>query len=74
MSTSYKPTFHKDGSITYWIDSYGWFYRKHPAQIPSKIILEWRAQDHKKWARAMLARGFVCKDNKWVPVHELKTV
>jgi len=74
MSHNYYPTFHKDNSITYWVESYGWFHRKHPAQIPTKVIAEWRAQDRKKWALAMIARGFVRKGNKWIPQHEIKNV
>jgi hypothetical protein len=69
--SNYNPTFHKDGTITYWVDSYGWFHRKHPSTVPPKVIADWRAQDRKKWALAMIARGFVKRSGKWVPAHPL---
>lgn len=72
MSTDYNPVFHKDNSITYWDDSRGWFHRVHPCKIPKRIIENWRASDRKKWAKAMLSRGFVKKNNVWMPAHEIK--
>lgn len=74
LTPNYNPTFHKDGSITYWCDSYGWFHRKHPATIPKKIMESWRAKDRKQWALAMLKRGFVKKNNVWQPAHEMKQI
>ena len=72
MTTSYNPVFHKDGTVTYWLDSYGWFHRVHPANVKTKAMKEWRAKDRKKWGAAMLMRGFVKKSGKWVPAHEMK--
>lgn len=74
MSTNYNPVFHKDGSITYWDDSRGWFHRVHPSRVNPRIMKDWRAQDRKKWVLAMLQRGFVKKSGRWVPVHEIKNV
>lgn len=72
MSYSYNPTFHQDGTVTYWLDSYGWFHRVHPANVNKKAMKTWRAKDRKNWQAAMLKRGFVKRGNVWVPVHELK--
>lgn len=69
MSHNYNPVFHRDGSITYWKDSYGWIHRVHPSKIHVKTIAQWRTQDRKKWALAMLKRGFVKRNNVWVPQH-----
>lgn len=72
MSYTYNPTFHQDGSITYWLDSYGWFHRVHPRKIGKKVLQEWRAKDRKSWEKSMTKRGFVKRNNVWVPYHELK--
>ena len=61
------PTFHKDGSITYWRDSYGWFHRVHPVFVNKTVLESWRAKDRKKWAAAMLKRGFIQKGGVWQP-------
>ena len=74
MATNYHPKFHKDGTVTYWFDSYGWFHRVHPANVKTKAMKTWRGQDRRKWGRAMLMRGFVEKGCKWVPVHKIESV
>lgn len=70
----YNPTFHKDGSITYWLDSKGWIHRVHPAKVSKAAIEQWRVSDRKKWALAMLKRGFIKRNNTWVPQHEAREV
>lgn len=39
--TKYNPIFHKDGTVTYWLDSYGWFHRKHKLTIPGAVVAKW---------------------------------
>lgn len=73
-SGSHNPTFHHDGSITYWDDSRGWFHRVHPSKVNPRIMKTWRAQDRKKWALAMVKRGFIKQGGKWIPAHEIKKV
>jgi hypothetical protein len=74
MTYNYNPTFHKDGSITYWRESHGWIHRVHPSRVDGRSIRGWSKQEKEKWAAAMLTRGFVKKNNKWVPVHSLTAV
>jgi hypothetical protein len=68
---SYNPIFHHDGSITYWVNFYGWFHRVHPAKISAKDVASWRAKDRRKWGDAMLKRGFIRKGGKWIPAHNI---
>ena len=74
MSYNHNPTFHQDGTITYWVDSYGWFHRRHPCNVPKNVVAQWRAQDRRKWAAAMIKRGFIQKGGVWQPAHEMKEV
>ena len=68
------PVFHQDGTITYWLDSYGWFHRAHPVNVSKNAMETWRAQDRKKWTTAMLKRGFIQKGGVWQPAHNMKVV
>ena len=67
----YNPIFHNDNSITYWLESFGWVHRAHPSNVSSKTLHNWRAQDVRKWKAAMLKRGFIQRDGKWIPEHKL---
>ena len=37
----YTPTFHKDGTVTYWDDRYGWRHRVHPVLVKGAIVCRW---------------------------------
>lgn len=65
--TTYNPRFHQDGTITYWRDSYGWFYRVHPALIPGVIIAVWDKKYIAKWENAMGKKGYIKVRGKWIP-------
>jgi len=68
------PTFHNDGSITYFDPSKGWKYRVHPSFVPSYIIRLWPNEYYSKWEKAMYNRGFIHTNLGWRPAHPPRTV
>lgn len=63
----HSPTFHKDGSITYWMESRGWIYRVHPSKVARRALGTFTDLEMRKWQRAMFQRGFVNAGGQWIP-------
>lgn len=51
--TKYQPIFYKDGTITYWVDTYGWFHRIHPKAVMGKVAAKWK-KAHRDKLKALL--------------------
>lgn len=65
----HSPTFHKDGSITYWMESRGWIYRVHPSKVTRRALGTFTDLEIRKWQRAMIQRGFIYRHNVWIPAN-----
>lgn len=68
---SYSPTFHTDGSITYWRDSYGWQHRVHPSKVHPRSLAGWTRTQIERWEDAMRRRGFVKVRGAWRPLYKI---
>ena len=62
----YAPKFHKDGTISYWVESYGWFHRIHPLNIPPKTRGAWEKKDRESWLGQMKLLGYENIAGSWI--------
>lgn len=62
----YRPIFHHDNTVTYWHDSYGWFHRAHPLNVPASVRGRWERKDRERWLGAMKLLGYECIAGTWI--------
>lgn len=65
---NYNPIFHGDDTITYWRDSYGWFHRVHPVNVPRTVRNTWSEKNKARWLGVMKKLGYTDISGSWIKV------